>query len=193
MLLTSDWHPWFSYEWWQGIGVPALGAVGSIAVGAGAIVVALHSNRIAQLAALREEAAKLEAEETARRSARGDFGLVAAEWLNVLTDELVSDWAKNPALAPKGERRSGDYKQELDVRAATLGDRSAELVASINDRMRKINGSSERLRTIAVLNYRLSQQSIQSWVADAESWWFAELAARRQQKQMSDWADGFRD
>ncbi|PZE93896.1 hypothetical protein DEJ00_01365 [Curtobacterium sp. MCLR17_039] len=48
MLLTTDWHPWFSYEWWNDIGVPALGAVGSIAVGAGAIVVAYRSHNLAE-------------------------------------------------------------------------------------------------------------------------------------------------
>jgi len=48
MLLTTDWHPWFSYEWWNDIGVPALGAVGSIAVGAGAIIVAYRSHHLAE-------------------------------------------------------------------------------------------------------------------------------------------------
>jgi hypothetical protein len=48
MLLTTDWHPWFSYEWWNDIGVPTLGAVGSIAVGAGAIVVAYRSHNLAE-------------------------------------------------------------------------------------------------------------------------------------------------
>jgi hypothetical protein len=48
MLLTTDWQPWFSYAWWNDIGVPALGAVGSIAVGAGAIVVAYRSHNLAE-------------------------------------------------------------------------------------------------------------------------------------------------
>lgn len=48
MLLTTDWQPWLSYAWWSDIGVPALGAVGSIAVGAGAIVVAYRSHNLAE-------------------------------------------------------------------------------------------------------------------------------------------------
>jgi hypothetical protein len=197
-LLTTDWHPWFSYEWWNDIGVPTLGALGSIAVGAGAIVVALHSNRIAQRAVDRETKAREDSAAAAKRTHRAELGLLCSQWLTAAVDEITHPLRNEVVEAGSGisvsssrrvsSRSSGDLKQELDVRAASVGQHGVDLVKSIADRLDQMgNLDNSRGRALTILGHRYSLQSIAAWVADSEAWWVREQEARRYEADFDRW------
>lgn len=196
MLLTTDWHPWFSYEWWNDIGVPGLGALGSIAVGAGAIAVALHSNRISQSASQREADALSAARSTAERASRGEFGMVATEWVDTTVDQALTRPFGAYLSASGGVsggvssgRSAASYRSELDLKAAVLGQHSPDLISTIDKQLRQGGGgTTSKDRTLLILAHRYSVQSIQAWVADPDGWWDREQAARRQGRKMRAWA-----
>lgn len=49
IALATDWDPlWISYEWWRDIGVPGLSGLGSLAVGVGALWVAIYAARLSR-------------------------------------------------------------------------------------------------------------------------------------------------
>lgn len=188
MLLATDWHPWFSYEWWNDIGVPGLGALGSIAVGAGAIAVALHSNRIAKQAGDRETKAQADADAAAKRAERGDFGSLCTRWVASAISEIAASSTEPVAqigmtgtvYAQEPVRSTEPLKQEVDVRAASLGHHSADLVKSISDRIKVLSAvGTKHGRGLIDLGRQTSLQSIATWVADPEEWWIRELEARR--------------
>ncbi len=198
MLLTIEWQPWFSYGWWHDIGVPTLGAMGAIAVGAGAIVVALHGNRIAQRAVERETKAREDADAAAKRAHRAELGLLCSQWLTAAVDEILHPLHNEVTAGGHGvsgsfsrrvsDRSSGDLKQELDVRAASVGQHGRELVKSIADRLDQMgNLDTSRGRALTILGHRYSLQSIAAWVADHEAWWVREQEARRYEADFDRW------
>jgi hypothetical protein len=165
-LLTIDWHPWFSYEWWRDIGVPAAGAVGGIAVGAGAIAVAFHSNRIAQ------HSAQKEAQAEARQS-RGEFGLLLGRWIEAEVRERLTDQADPEKALPA-------IRREVEIRSATVGQHSEELLATFADRFDRLGpGTDSQARKLAVLLLKFSKPTVRAWVADPESWWTQEKNDRK--------------
>lgn len=178
MLMDTDWHPiWISYEWWRDIGVPTLGAVGSVAVGVGAIVVALHSTRIAKAAHERQE-------DAAKRADRRRFGVLATKWLKAAVedrfnrgiDSLFEDTEKK--AVDKEQRSARDYKQELDTMAAAVGQYSAELLDSAEKRLEQISDlGTSRGRALAVLSHRYLLQSMHAWIEDPLRWYEMELLA----------------
>ncbi len=176
MLLTTDWHPWFSYEWWNDIGVPALGAAGSIAVGAGAIIVALHSNRIAQSASEREAAVRRASEEAKDRASRGDFAVLVTQWSRAEVRERLQDGEQTL----KG-KTAGMLREEVDLKAALIGQHSEELARTLNDRLKRIPEGSDDTsegQALTLLWHHYSRPAVRSWVADPERWWVGEQEDR---------------
>ncbi|UXN26133.1 hypothetical protein N8D74_04425 [Curtobacterium flaccumfaciens] len=191
MLLTTDWHPWFSYEWWNDIGVPALGALGSIAVGAGAIAVALHSNRIAQSAAEREAAVRRASEEAGDRAARGDFADLVTQWSRAEVRERLQDRAQES----KG-KTAGVLREEIDLKAALVGQHSEELVRTLSDRLKRVPHSSDDTsegQAMALLWHRYSRPAVRSWVADADRWLAGEQEDRVSMSELHDLVEGVSD
>jgi hypothetical protein len=181
MLLTTDWHPWFSYEWWNDIGVQALGAVGSIAVGAGAIFVALHSNRIAQSAAEREAAVRRASEEAGDRAARGEFATVVTQWTRAEVRERLQGKAQG--------KPAGVLHEEVGLKATLVGQHGEELVRTLNDRFKRIpegsDGTSEG-QALTLLWHHYSSPAVRSWVADPERWWKDEQEDRATMTELRD-------
>lgn len=194
MLLTTDWHPWFSYEWWNDIGVAALGALGSISVGAGAIVVALHSNRMAEAARGREEAAKAAQAAARDRAARGDFALGVTAWFTAAVEATVRKPAQSSsesASAGSVGRPLAGQKHDLDIRAATLGQHSSDLLATLDGRLGKLNEQpkTKQRGAFAAIVLRFSISSIQSWISDADAWWADEQKARQAAEHFAQWVE----
>jgi hypothetical protein len=186
MLMETDWHPiWISYEWWRDIGVPTLGAIGSVAVGVGAIVVAVRSAQIAKAATDRED-------DAAKRTDRRVFGLLATKWLTVAVDDLFRHGIdslfedQEKKVGDKEQRSVGDYKQELDTLAAATGQYSVELLESTQKRLDQVGElGTSRGRALAILSHRYLLQSIQAWTADPLSWYEMELETRRDDYDVS--------
>jgi hypothetical protein len=187
MLVALDWQPWFSYGWWHDIGVPVLGAIGSVAVGAGAIVVALRSARVAEEAAQREAVERARGAEAAARAERREFGLLATTWVASAVQELEGGgtWA---SVAP---RSAGELKQELDVRAAAVGQYSVDLVESVEEWLARISATLDTSagRSLMVLGHRYSLQSIQEWVAEPDDWYGRHLEATRVAGDFERWIE----
>ena len=170
MLLTADWHPWFSYEWWNDIGVPALGAIGSIAVGAGAIGVALNGNRIAAAVADREASAERRDEESRDRAERSEFAILVRQWI----DRAMYELSTGPAnvLLRNGQRWAGDLRTELDLKAEAMTVPSAvELLRVIDtafESVREIESQEDRQLASAIRSVALAH--LRAWVGNPDTW-----------------------
>ncbi|MCS5507132.1 hypothetical protein [Curtobacterium flaccumfaciens] len=183
MLLTTDWQPWFSYGWWHDIGVPGLGAIGSIAVGGAAVLVALRSTRLAAAAASREAAADAAAQAAQDRTARGEFATAVTEWylaeIRQRIKGLVPDkHAKVPSM----------LRADVDLKTALVGQHSDELVRTLSDRVRSIpkgKDATSEGQALAVIWYRYSRPTVRSWVADPERWWAGEQEDRASLREMT--------
>lgn len=182
ILLRIDWHPWFSYEWWNDIGVPALGAIGSIAVGAGAIAVALHSNRIAKNAAQDAAASRASEKASADRAARFKFGELVNSWFE--TEILARSAAPESPSKRHLDASAADLKKDLDLRAANIGQSGGELVGRLQSKARQIpSGDSPKLRQAAGLMSVIGFDAVRAWIDSPQRWLEMEEASEAFQRK----------
>lgn len=182
MLLATDWHPWFSYEWWQGIGVPGLGALGSIAVGAGAIAVALYSNRIARDAAKDAAASKASEKASADRAARFQFGERVIEWFE--TEVYVRSTSGESGGRRHLSLEAAEKRKDLDLRAANVGQFSAALISALHAKAKSIpmENSSNRLQLTGIMRV-IGFDAVRAWIDSPEQWLEMEDASEAFQRK----------
>ena len=184
MLLATEWHPWFSYEWWADIGVPTIGAIGAVAVGAGAVFVAFQSNRIAAAAGRREDATNLASRVAEDRRARGDFAQIVAAWNRAEVRERIRGYVPDR----KGKAASV-LRDEAELQATLVGQYADELTRTLNDRLSRVPKGADATsegQALALLWYHYSRPAIRSWVADPEEWWAGEQEDRVSLQAMRD-------
>lgn len=176
MLLTLEWQPWFSYGWWHDIGVPFFGALGSIAVGAGAIIVAFRSSRIAEDAAKSAAAARESELASADRAVRYGFSKPALDWYDT---ELFVRAARPGSTARKVLAREAlEKRKALDLQAANIGQLSASLLAALASNAKSvIPGDSTEHQNLASIMRSIGHDSVRAWIDDPERWLETENAS----------------
>lgn len=182
MLLTTYWHPWFSYEWWSDIGVPGLGAIGSIAVGGAAVLVALHSNRLAAAASQREAGAEAAAQAAQNRVARGEFAAAATEWNRAEIRQRIRGY-----MPDRKAKAASVLRDEVYLKSALVGQHSDELLRTLSDRLRGIPAGEDATsegQALALVWFHYSRPTVRAWVADPERWWAGEQEDRRSLQDM---------
>jgi len=161
MLMTTEWHPFFSYEWWADIGTPALGAIatgvaalGSVAVGVGALLVARQGNRLAQSIAEREASSTAAA-------ARAQFGMEAKAWMDLRFAGFDSG---DPMLAV-------DAADSVELNAQAVGQSAPALRLAL---LRETQRLSDRDRAFDFMATKLQRATVLSlinaWVRDPKEW-----------------------
>ncbi|RDH95072.1 hypothetical protein DEU32_11437 [Curtobacterium sp. AG1037] len=170
--MTGEWAPTWSYQWLADIGVPAFvgafGAIGTIAVGAGAVAVAVSSNRIAKRIANREYA-------TDSLQSRVAFGAAVLRWADRLTAEIrVHDEG-----SLQGET-ADELKAGVDAAAAAFDEINGydlvafvQLVTSKSPHGVLPSHYEERDRLSAI-----RRAYVQSWIAHPATWKNVDVNAR---------------
>ncbi|TPG05570.1 hypothetical protein [Curtobacterium flaccumfaciens] len=100
-LMATEWHPWFSYEWWSEIGTGLLGVVAASIVGGVTVWVALRSNRVARETV---EFTKRVREEDARRQEREELRHAQLERIGF--GGLLRTWVRE---VEEFERNNGGF------------------------------------------------------------------------------------
>lgn len=176
--MSADWAALFSYQWWSDIGVPALGALGSIAVGGGAIAVGWSSNRVASAIANREHELQTRRDAAEERDNRAAFGTLVSRWSDRLIEEIRGTpmWSGHGASA----ERSDDLKAEVDARAAALRvEEGQDIVAFVESLHRAVpsgTAPAEYRRMELIVDIRRAY--IQSWIDHPKHWQDLDVAAR---------------
>lgn len=177
--MSAEWAPTWSYQWFADIGVPAivggLGAVGTIAVGVGAILVAASSNKLASTIAERDHnlrVAEIAADELNERAA---FGRLVIQWSDRVIEEIkrpaaVQFASMHDYSAPRSP--SEDLKADVDARAAAFADENGrELVRGILWLTSQAPGGvlpSDNDQRELIDDVR--RLCVQSWVATPATW-----------------------
>ncbi|ROS52456.1 hypothetical protein [Frigoribacterium sp. PhB118] len=167
--MSGTWAQWFSYEWWSDIGVPSLGALGTIVVGAGAIAVAVSSNKVASTIANREHTLQERRDAADERENRAAFVALLTRWSDRVIDEIR---ATSILRRRGGDVRSEELKADVDARAAHFRDKNGQdLVAAIESlttdaRDGDLPSDSRHLEIIVDVR----RAYLQSWIAHPDTW-----------------------
>jgi hypothetical protein len=176
--VIAEWTPLFSYGWWSDIGIPALGATGTIAVGVGAIAVALSSTKVATNIANREHALQARREATDGRDSRAVFGTLVSRWSDRVMEEIRGKplWSGHASSS----ERSDDLRAEVDSRAAaSRQDNGLQLVAFIESLMHEVphGAAPEEHHTVETL-VDIRRTYVQSWIDHPTTWQELDETAR---------------
>ncbi|MDB6427466.1 hypothetical protein [Curtobacterium sp. 20TX0008] len=183
--MSADWAPTWSYQWLADIGVPAivgsLAAVGTLAVGIGAVAVAVSSNRIASRIANREHDAD-------SLQSRVTFGTAVMRWSDQLIEEIRDPVGRisvdgGVVVGRKAQSAAGsadEQKAEVDAAAAAFhADNGRDLVAFVELLTTKAphenKPSDYRVRDELVA---IRRAHVQAWIANPAMWKTVDNSAR---------------
>lgn len=166
--MTADWAATWSYQWFADIGVPFIGAIGAIAVGAGATFVAWSSNRIAGRIAKREH-------DSDALLSRVSFGTAVIRW----SDRLMAEIRIHVEGSLSGDT-ADELKAGVDAAAAAFDtDHGYDLVAFVElltsetPYEDKPSDFREREHLVAI-----RRAYVQAWIAHPVRWKELDNSAR---------------
>jgi hypothetical protein len=179
--VSAIWAEWFSYGWWSDIGVPALGAVGTIAVGVGAIAVAWSSNKVASTIASREHELQERRDTAEERDNRAAFVVIVTRWSDRLSDKIRRPSSVHFRLSSGNDAEPSEVlKAEVDARAAAFRQQKRQdivaAVESLTVMIPKGNSPDDFRERELIADVRRAY--LQSWIAHPMDWMKVDNDAR---------------
>ncbi|PYY49023.1 hypothetical protein DEJ03_00325 [Curtobacterium sp. MCLR17_043] len=121
-LLTTEWHPWFSYEWWSDIGTGLLGVVAATIVGGVTVWIALRTDRVARETVefskrVREADEQREERDRLRQAQleRISFAGLVRNWVSAVNEADVGpEGSENSAKVAALRTQLGDLAYDFD-------------------------------------------------------------------------------
>lgn len=170
--MSEEWAGYWTYEWIRDIGLPTLSAIGTIAVGAGAIIVGVSSNRVASSIAASEHNLQNERDTAAELDSRVVFGALVIRWSDRLIEEIRRPYKKVVFPSDPVREPSEDLKAEVVSRAAAFKEfHGRDFFAGIVWLTARAPGENtpDAGRAREVID-EVREAYVQSWVSRPETW-----------------------